>query len=130
MSVPNYTMRRIEKMVLLMALAAALPMLAGAGPRIVRNEAGAVQLSVGGKPFLMIGGELHNSSSSGIGYFAEALDDTASLGVNTVLAPVSWQQFERTEGKYDFSLTDGMLKELRQRGLKWGIRGTDPCDTV
>ena len=81
-------MRRIEKMVLLMALAAALPMLAGAGPRIVRNEAGAVQLSVGGKPFLMIGGELHNSSSSGIGYFAEALDDTASLGVNTVLAPV------------------------------------------
>ena len=109
----------IVKMSLMVLLATAGALAATASPRIVRNEADAAQLSVGGTPFLMVGGELHNSSSSTVGYFAKVLDDVVVTGVNTVLAPVSWQQFECVEGEYDFSLTDGMLKELRGHGLKW-----------
>ena len=96
-----------------------LPLVAAAMPKLVRNAAGTVQLHVAGRPFLMVGGELHNSSSSTLGYFAKALDDAAATGVNTVLAPVSWQQFERTEGQYDFALVDGLLREVRARRLKW-----------
>ena len=96
-----------------------MPLAAAATPKLVRNAAGTVQLQVGGKPFLMVGGELHNSSSSTVGYFAKALDDAVATGVNTVLAPVSWQQFERTEGQYDFELVDGLLREVRVRKLKW-----------
>lgn len=91
----------------------------GANPLVRLNDCGVMQLYVSGEPFLGIAGELHNSSTSGLAYFSWALDATASLGVNTVLAPISWQQFERTEGEYDFKLTDGMLSELRKRRLKW-----------
>lgn len=102
-----------------LAVLLAMPFASLSAPVLVRNGAGAVQLHVSGKPFLMVGGELHNSSSSGVEYFAQTLDDAASTGVNTVLAPVSWQQFERTEGQYDFQLVDALLREVRARKLKW-----------
>ena len=115
--------RRIEKMTLLMALAAALPMLAGATSRIVRNEAGAVQLSVSGKPFLMIGGELHNSSSSGIGYFAGALDDTVSLGEyeNGRLRRV----LNGDEGGNDVFLARGIARRTNERNEEYEKASAD-----
>ena len=104
-----------------LAVLLATPFMSLSAPVLCRNGAGAVQLHVSGKPFLVVGGELHNSSSSGVEYFARALDDAASTGVNTVLAPVSWQQFERTEGQYDFALVDALLREVRVRKLKWVV---------
>lgn len=75
------------------------------------------QLIVDGKPFLVLGGEVYNNSTSS----AEAMKDTwsrlAAEHLNTVLAPVSWGLLEPTEGKFNYSLVDGMIREAREHKL-------------
>ena len=67
------------------------------------------QLIVDGKPFLMLGGELFNSSSSSLEYMKPLWPRLAAIPLNTVLTPLSWELIEPTEGKYDFTLVDGLL---------------------
>ncbi len=76
------------------------------------------QLIVEDKPFLVLGGELHNSSSSSLDYMRPIWQALADMNLNTVLAAVTWEQFEPEEGKYDFSLVDGLVREARRRDLK------------
>lgn len=52
------------------------------------------QLIVDGKPFLMMAGELHNSTSSAPEYFSQAMQNAKAMNVNTVIASVAWEQFE------------------------------------
>ena len=75
------------------------------------------QLIVDGKPFLMLAGELHNSSSSSLEYMKPLWPRLAAIPLNTVLTPVSWELFEPTEGKYDFTLIDGLLAQAREQRL-------------
>jgi len=42
----------------------------------------------------------------------------ASLGLNTVLIPVSWELIESEEGKFDFHLVDGLIDGARRYGLR------------
>lgn len=74
----------------------------------------ATVLMVDGKPFLMLAGELHNSSASGIGYMQRMWPHLKILGLNTVLAPVSWELVEPAEGRFDFTLLDAMLDLARK----------------
>jgi hypothetical protein len=77
------------------------------------------QFIVDDKPFLMLAGELHNSSSSNLDYMREALPgELARAGLNTVLAVVSWDLFEPEEGRYDFTLLDGLIRECRQQEMR------------
>src|ERR1700753_2784671 len=62
----------------------------------------ATQLIVDGKPYLMLGVEIHNSSSSSLEYMEPEWPRLAAMGVNTVFTPVSWELIEPTEGKVDF----------------------------
>ena len=71
------------------------------------------QLVVKGKPMLMLGGELHNSSSSGAVYMRPIWRQMAQKNLNTVLAPVYWELLEPEEGRFDFSLVDSMLLGAR-----------------
>jgi Domain of unknown function (DUF5597)/Beta-galactosidase len=71
------------------------------------------QLLVDGKPFLMLGGELHNSSSSGLDYMKPIWPGLAAMHLNTVVTPLSWELIEPEEGKYDFTLVDGLLAQAR-----------------
>jgi hypothetical protein len=71
------------------------------------------QLIVDGEPFLMLSGELHNSSSSSLAYMEPIWPRLASLGLNTVVTPLSWELIEPEEGHYDYSLVDGLLKQAR-----------------
>ncbi len=78
---------------------------------------GASELIVHGKPYLILGGELGNSSAG-----TEAQADTiqprlASLRVNAVLIPVAWEQMEPTEGTYDFRILDHWIDVARQHQL-------------
>ena len=41
--------------------------------------------------------------------------------LNTVLATVSWELIEPDEGKFDFSLVDGLLQEARANDLHCGL---------
>jgi hypothetical protein len=78
----------------------------------------ATQLIVDGKPFLVLGGELHNSSSSSLEYLDPLWKPIKAMNLNTVLVAVSWELIEPEEGKFDFSLVDGILKGARDHNLK------------
>lgn len=79
---------------------------------------GRTQLIVNGKPFLSLAGELHNSSSSSLVYMERLWPVLQQLNLNTVLAPVSWELVEPEEGKFDFSLVDGLIRQARERQMK------------
>ena len=87
------------------------------GAPSLRKQGDAVQLIVDGKPFLMLGGELSNSSSSSLAYMTKIWPHMNDLHANTVLTPVSWEQVEPKEGTFDFSLVDGLLQEARKHKL-------------
>ena len=86
-----------------------------------RTVSGDLRLIVDGKPFTMLAGECHNSSSSSPHVFAEACERAIALGMNSVLAPVTWELLEPEEGVFDFSQVDFMLRIARDRGLRLGL---------
>jgi len=83
----------------------------------LRKQGSATQLIVNGQPFLVLGGELHNSSSSHLGYMRPIWERLVALNLNTVLTPVSWELIEPEEGHFDFSLVDGLIQEARRHEL-------------
>jgi hypothetical protein len=84
----------------------------------LRREGNTTQLIVDGQPFLMLAGELHNSSASSAEYLARLWPRLTDLHLNTVLAPVSWELVEPREGAFDFSLVDVLLKQARGHGQR------------
>lgn len=75
------------------------------------------QLMVYGKPFLILGGELHNSSTSTSTYMQPIWEQMKKKNLNTVLAPVYWELLEQEEGHFDFTLIDSMLAGARKQHL-------------
>jgi beta-galactosidase GanA len=78
----------------------------------------ATQLVVDGKPFLILGAELHNSSSSSLDYMTPIWPKLKAIPLNTVLTPLSWELVEPQEGKFDFTLLDGLIKQAREQQMK------------
>jgi beta-galactosidase GanA len=100
---------------------AACPLICGAQPSSLphlRKQGAATQLIVDGRPFLVLGGELGNSSSSSIEYMRPIWPKLAALNLNTVLVPVYWELVEPEEGKFDFTLVDSLIQEARKHGLR------------
>ena len=89
-------------------------------PHLVPRAASQV-LMVDGAPFTMLAGEVHNSTSSSRTALAAALDQAQALGMNSVLAPVSWELVEPEEGRFDFDTVDFALNLARERGLHLGL---------
>jgi hypothetical protein len=83
----------------------------------LENRGQSTQLVVDGKPFLMLAGELHNSSSSSLEYMKPIWPKLAAIPLNTVLTPLSWELIEPTEGVYDFALVDGLMNQARENRL-------------
>ncbi len=75
-------------------------------------------LKVNGEPFIVLGAEVHNSSSSTVRAISESFATVAALGANTVLAPVAWNLFEPEEGRYDATLVRAMIAEAAARDLR------------
>jgi hypothetical protein len=65
----------------------------------------------------MLAGELGNSSASTVDGMAQAWPRLKGVGLNTVLMPVSWEQMEPQEGRFDFSLLDGLIQGARGQNL-------------
>jgi len=84
----------------------------------LRRVDGRRQLIVDGKPFIILGGEVHNSSSSSLAYMEPIWPRLVSLNLNTVLLPISWELIEPEEGKFNFNLVDGLIEGARRHNLK------------
>ena len=79
------------------------------------------QLIVKGEPWLVLGCELGNSTSSSREYLAPYWQQLKEAGVNTVLAVVSWEQTEPEEGQFDFTVVDHLLADARANGMKLAL---------
>jgi hypothetical protein len=84
----------------------------------LRKQGTATQLIVDGQPFLALAGELSNSSSSSVEYMKPVWPMLAAAKLNTVLAGVYWSQIEPQEGKFDFSVPDGLIRDARSHNLR------------
>lgn len=78
----------------------------------------ATQLMVDDKPFLMIAGEVHNSSASTVEYMEPLFPKLKAMNLNSVFVTLAWEQFEPEEGVYDYTLVDAILKNARENDLK------------
>ncbi|MEP6869243.1 MAG: DUF5597 domain-containing protein [Novosphingobium sp.] len=73
-------------------------------------------LIVEGKPFLMLGAQINNSSNYPA-MLPEVWPVISKLHVNTVEVPVAWEQIERKEGQFDFSFLDALLPQARANNV-------------
>jgi beta-galactosidase GanA len=76
------------------------------------------QLLVDGKPYIILGGELGNSSFTSLEYMEPVWPKLKTMNLNTVLAPVFWELIEPVEGKFQFELYDRLIKEAGRHDLK------------
>ena len=88
-----------------------------ASPPLLKQQGTARQLIVDGKPFLILGAELNNSSASSPDYMRPLWPRLVATHLNTVLATVSWELIEPEEGKFDFALVDALLRDARASDL-------------
>jgi Domain of unknown function (DUF5597)/Glycosyl hydrolases family 35 len=100
---------------LLLALTILPAAIAAEAPRLVEKD-GRFALMVDGRPYLILGGQIHNSS----GWPSElpqVWQSMAALHANTVEAPVYWEQLEAQQGHFDFSNVDEIVKGARAANL-------------
>ena len=76
------------------------------------------QLIVHDEPFIILGGELGNSTFTSMENMVPVWPKLKALNLNTVLAPVYWELIEPVEGKFDFKLYDQLINEARKYNLK------------
>ena len=85
-------------------------------PAIVERD-GRYALMVDGEPYLMLGVQANNSSAWPA-YLDKVWPAAETLHANTVELPIYWEQMEATQGKFDFSVVDLILKQARDRHLR------------
>ncbi len=94
----------------------ALPLARAVEPPQLVQKDGRYALMVEGRPFLMLGGQIHNSS----GWPSElpqVWQSMAALHANTVEAPVYWEQFEPQPGHFDYANVDQIVEGARAHNL-------------
>ena len=94
----------------------AVPALQLERPQLKQKD-GRFAMTVDGKPFLMLGAQINNSSSwaSSLPQVWPALE---AMHVNTIEAPVYWEQMEPEPGKFDFSGVDLLVNGAREHKLR------------
>ncbi|MCR4582935.1 MAG: beta-galactosidase, partial [Prevotella sp.] len=90
-------------------------------PPHLEKRGSVTQLIVQGQPWLVLGCELGNSTSSCRDYLTPYWPQLKESGVNTVLAVVSWEQTEPQEGAFDFSVVDNLIADARANGMKLAL---------
>ena len=78
----------------------------------------ATQLIVKNEPFLMIAGEVHNSSASTEEYMKPLFPKLKAMNLNSVFVTLAWEQFEPKEGFFDYTLVDAIIDNAKNNNLK------------
>jgi hypothetical protein len=89
-------------------------------PRL-QKQGTATQLTVDGKPFLALAGELGNNTATSVENMKPIWPKLKAVGLNTALVGVSWAQIEPAEGKFDFSVIDGVIQQCREQNMRMVI---------
>src|SRR5665811_1229108 len=84
----------------------------GMMPKIIEKD-GRHALIVDDHPFLILGGQAHNSSGWP-GMLPQVWSAVKTMHANTLEVPIYWEQIEPQPGKFDFSLVDTLLKQGRE----------------
>lgn len=84
----------------------------------LKKQGTATQLIVDDKPFIILGGELGNSTASTSINMKPVWPKLKAMNMNTVLVPVYWELLEPSEGQFDYSLLKDLISEARQNKLK------------
>ncbi len=80
-------------------------------PELIEKN-GRHALLVDGKPYFMLGGQVHNSSAwpAVMPYVWQSVE---YMHLNTLEVPVYWEQVEPQEGTFDFSVIDTLLAQAQ-----------------
>jgi len=81
-------------------------------PQIIEKD-GRHALLVDGKPFLMLGGQAHNSSAWPA-MMPRVWTAVEALHLNTLEVPIYWEQIEAQPGHFDFSVVNTLISQARQ----------------
>jgi Domain of unknown function (DUF5597)/Beta-galactosidase len=83
---------------------------------VITESNGRHKLLVDGKPFFILGGQLHNSSAwpAMMPYVWQSAD---YMHLNTLEVPVYWEQVEPKEDSFDFSIVDALLAQAKTHGV-------------
>ncbi|EIK46118.1 glycoside hydrolase family 35 [Cellvibrio sp. BR] len=100
-----------------LGIATSLGAVAADAPQL-KKQGTATQLIVDGKPLLILGGELGNSTASDLKYLNTHWATFKTIGLNTVIAPVEWDQIEPREKVYDFAPLEGLIKQAEANNMK------------
>ena len=85
-------------------------------PKIITKN-GRHALLVDRQPFLVLGGQAHNSSAWP-GMLPQLWSAVKTMHANTLEVPLYWEQVEPQQGKFDFSLIDTLLVQARQHNVR------------
>jgi hypothetical protein len=96
-------------------LTACLSARAADAPRIEHKD-GRSALMVDGRPYLILGGQIHNSSAWP-SELPQVWESMAALHANTMGSPVYWEQIEPQQGRFDFSNVDQIVEGARTHNL-------------
>lgn len=101
---------------LILALVATSILAAESIPRLERID-GRYSLVVNDQPFLLLGGQVHNSS----GWPTEletVWPQAREMHANTVEIPIYWEDFEPKQGEFNFETVDQIVLDARREGFR------------
>ena len=84
-------------------------------PTLIQKD-GRWALLVDGQPYLILGGQIHNSSAWP-SELPQVWKSLTALHANTIEAPVYWEQFEAQPGKFDYTNVDALVQGAREHHL-------------
>lgn len=79
---------------------------------------GEYHLMVDGKPFIVLGGQAHNSSASNPADLVPVWNSLVAMHANTAEVPIYWELIEPQRGQFDFHTLDDVIQGARSHHLK------------
>ncbi|WP_200909335.1 DUF5597 domain-containing protein [Sphingomonas sp. Leaf9] len=99
------------------AVALSCPASAQHSRMVASNNGSKPTLEVDGAPYLLLGIQLNNSSGFPA-EFRRLAPAIARSHANTVMAPIGWETVEPEEGRFDWSVVDGLIAEARTQNVR------------
>lgn len=83
----------------------------------LKHADGKYTFYVDGKPFLLLGAQLWNSSAWPA-YLDKIWPQLKEMNCNTIEAPIYWQDIEPEPGKFNFEQLDALIYGARENGMR------------